>query len=288
MVPRLEGVSTQALDRVRSRRASRSRARTRPVEVRAARCRSDDEATWSRTGASSCCPTPSAGDLFFDIEGDPFALDDGVEYLFGVLEPARTDPTGQPMFHEIWSRDADGDVTRGAEKAAFEELVDLFIDRLDADPSMHVYHYAPYEKTALEKLAQRHATREEEVDRLLRGRVLVDLFRVVRQGIRASVESYSIKSLEPLYGLVREEDLKTPARASSRSSSGWRSARPSGAVGEASCARSRTTTGTTCVATGSCATGWRHAGWTSGASSAPKFPARRPATAPHPRTRPPT
>ena len=26
-------------------------------------------------------------DLFFDIEGDPFALDDGVDYLFGVIEP---------------------------------------------------------------------------------------------------------------------------------------------------------------------------------------------------------
>ena len=32
-----------------------------------------------------------------------------------------------------------------------------------------------------------------EADRLLRGRVFVDLHRVVRQGMRASVESYSIK-----------------------------------------------------------------------------------------------
>jgi len=31
----------------------------------------------------------------------------------------------------------------------------------------------------------------------------VDLYRVVRQGIRASVESYSIKKLEPLYGFSR-------------------------------------------------------------------------------------
>ena len=73
---------------------------------------------------------------------------------------------------------------------------------------MHVYHYAAYEKTALGRLAQRHATREEEVDRLLRGGVLVDLYRVVRQGIRASVESYSIKRLEPLYGLEREVELR--------------------------------------------------------------------------------
>jgi uncharacterized protein len=54
----------------------------------------------------------------------------------------------------------------------------------------------------------RHATREIEVDRLLRGKVFVDLFRAVRQGLRASVESYSIKKLEPLYGLAREEGLR--------------------------------------------------------------------------------
>ncbi|MES1239958.1 MAG: TM0106 family RecB-like putative nuclease, partial [Chloroflexota bacterium] len=101
------------------------------------------------------------------------------------------------------------DVTRAAEKRAFEELVDLLISRLNADPTMHVYHYAAYEKTALGKLAQRHATREEEVDRLLRGRVLVDLYRVVKQGLRASVESYSIKRLEGLYQFVREQDLKS-------------------------------------------------------------------------------
>jgi uncharacterized protein len=156
-------------------------------------------------------PTPTEHDLFFDIEGDPFALDDGVEYLFGVLEPVLADPSrpGEPMFHEIWSRDAEGNVTRAAEKAAFERLVDLLIARLDANPDMHVFHYAAYEKTALGRLAQRHATREEEVDRLLTARVLVDLFRVVRQGIIASVESYSIKRLEPLYGLEREVELRS-------------------------------------------------------------------------------
>ena len=67
----------------------------------------------------------------------------------------------------------------------------------------------------------RHATREEEVDRLLRGEVFVDLFRAVRQGLRASVESYSIKKLEPLYGLAREEGLRDAGRASSPSRAGW-------------------------------------------------------------------
>lgn len=163
-------------------------------------------------------PEPSPHDLFLDLEGDPFAFDDGIDYLFGVLDPsaAEDDPRWTcagaagpvPRFVAFWSRDDAGGVTLAAEKAAFERLMDFLIARLDADPSLHVYHYAAYEKTALARLAQRHATREEEVDRLLRGRVLVDLFRVVRQGIRASVESYSIKRLEPLYGLTREVALK--------------------------------------------------------------------------------
>ena len=54
----------------------------------------------------------------------------------------------------------------------------------------------------------RYGTREEEVDRLMRGDILVDLFSVVRQGLRVGVESYSIKKLEPLYGYQREVDLR--------------------------------------------------------------------------------
>ena len=211
--PRLEGVSGQALERVRDQariQVAGEDAQEALHELLEPELDEHDNLVADR--GFLVLPEPSANDLFFDIEGDPFALDDGVEYLFGVLEPRLVDPQrpGQPMFHEIWSRDpVAGDVTRAAEKAAFERLVDLLIARLDADPVMHIYHYATYEKTALARLAQRHATREEEVDRLLRGRVLVDLYRVVRQGIRASVESYSIKRLEGLYNLVREEDLKS-------------------------------------------------------------------------------
>ena len=73
---------------------------------------------------------------------------------------------------------------------------------------MHVYHYAPYEPTALKRLMGRYGTREAEVDRLLREGVLVDLLRVVRQSLRASVESYSIKKMEAFYDFAREIDLR--------------------------------------------------------------------------------
>ena len=59
----------------------------------------------------------------------------------------------------------------------------------------------------------RYASREEEVDRLLRSQVFVDLYGVVRQGLRASVESYSIKRLEPLYGFERSVPLQAANHA---------------------------------------------------------------------------
>ena len=52
-----------------------------------------------------------------------------------------------------------------------------------------------------------HGTREQEVDDLLRHEVLVDLYRVVKQALRASVESYSIKAIEELYGFVRTAEV---------------------------------------------------------------------------------
>ena len=155
-------------------------------------------------------PEPSPGDLFFDIEGDPFFSSDevdGIEYLFGIIEPGRTDDSGRPTFHAYWSIEG-GTVTTRGERRAFEAFIDLVMDHLVADPNLHVYHYASYEPTAVKRLAGRYGTREEEVDRLLRGEIFVDLHRAVRQGIRASVESYSIKRLEPLYCFERAVDLR--------------------------------------------------------------------------------
>jgi RNase_H superfamily len=61
---------------------------------------------------------------------------------------------------------------------------------------------------AVGRLMGRFATREDEVDDLFRLGVFVDLYRVVRQGVRAGVESYSIKRLEPLCGNDRRVDLE--------------------------------------------------------------------------------
>jgi len=198
--PPLEGTSAGALERVREQaRLQLEGRRTNTHRYELLLPKAGDPIEPERGLAS--LPEPSPGDLFLDLEGDPYAFEDGLDYLFGVLE---TDGT----FHAFWSRDDRGEFSLDGERRAFEQLMDFLVDRRAADPTMHVYHYAPYEPTALKRLMGRYGTRETEVDDLLRAGVLVDLLRVVRQSLRASVESYSIKKLEAYYGFQREIDLR--------------------------------------------------------------------------------
>ena len=73
---------------------------------------------------------------------------------------------------------------------------------------MHVYHYAPYEITALKRLMGRYGTREDELDDLLRRDVFVDLLRVVRNGIRTSRPGYGLKELETFLDFERRAEVK--------------------------------------------------------------------------------
>lgn len=145
-------------------------------------------------------PLPDRGDLFFDFEGDPM-YPGGLEYLCGVLwraEPGEEEGEAVPSHPElrflaVWAHDRD------EEKQAFQRLMGFLRDRLARTPGAHLYHYAPYEKTALRRLASMHAVAEAAVDDLLRSNRMVDLYRVVREGIRIGEASYSIKSLERFY-----------------------------------------------------------------------------------------
>ncbi|MBB6119910.1 TM0106 family RecB-like putative nuclease [Nocardiopsis algeriensis] len=138
-------------------------------------------------------PAPSPGDIFFDMEGYPYHSRQGgrgLEYLFGATTE---DQAGNETFHAFWAHD------RAQEKKALEDFVDFAYRRIDADPHAHIYHYASYEADRLKHLSSEYATREEEVNRLLREHRLVDLYTVVRKSLRVSQRSYSIKYLEPLY-----------------------------------------------------------------------------------------
>ncbi|KQY46223.1 bifunctional RecB family nuclease/DEAD/DEAH box helicase [Cellulomonas sp. Root137] len=161
-------------------------------------------------GAVQDLPAPDPGDIFFDFEGDPLWTDDtvpadapadwGLEYLFGVVEADGT-------FRPFWAHD------RAQERQAFVEFLAYVAERRTAHPGMHVYHYAPYERTALLRLAGRYGVGEDVVDQLLRDGVLVDLYATVRRGLRVGSSSYSLKKLEPLYmgDETRESEVTTAA-----------------------------------------------------------------------------
>ncbi|WP_269937701.1 TM0106 family RecB-like putative nuclease [Arthrobacter sp. HY1533] len=151
-------------------------------------------------------PKPSPGDIFFDFEGDPLWQDPatekwGLEYLFGSIEAVPEDanpatvPNGELVFKPFWAH------SRGEEGEAFRAFLEYVEARREIWPDMHVYHYAPYEKSALRNLSVIHgdSTSEDTIDDWLRSGLLVDLLDTVRQSVRISESSYSIKKLEPFY-----------------------------------------------------------------------------------------
>jgi len=154
-------------------------------------------------------PAPSRGDIFFDFEGDPLWQDPaagawGIEYLFGVIEAPAEGDQADPVFRPFWAH------SRSEERRAFLGFLDYVEKRRAVYPDMHVYHYAPYEKTALRNLSLAHQAGEDIVDDWLRQGLLVDLYATVRHSLRISEASYSIKKLEPLYmgNNLRSGDVK--------------------------------------------------------------------------------
>jgi uncharacterized protein len=135
-------------------------------------------------------PNPQLGDLFLDLEGDPLCPE-GLEYLFGLYGPL-SNPKAEE-YRAFWAHDHD------QEKTAFEAVMTAITEHMAKYPDARIYHYAQYEPAAFRRLAMRHATKEAELDQLLREHRFVDLYRVARQGIRASTESYSLKDLEKIY-----------------------------------------------------------------------------------------
>jgi uncharacterized protein len=145
-----------------------------------------------RAAGYALLPAPSPGDVFFDLEGDPYVGDRGIEYLWGWW----TEGSG---YECVWAHDVE------AEKLAFERFVDRVFDLRAEHPDLYVFHYAPHERSKLRSLAAQYATREERIDELLRAEMLVDLYAVVRQAMQVGEESYSLKKLERHHGFQRRE-----------------------------------------------------------------------------------
>ena len=198
-----EGIRPDVFDRLRAQANLQVRQRDLPADAPML-----SELKPGAAAALAMLPQPSAGDWFFDFEGDPLYDEGdpavaGLEYLWGILDTQET-------FDPWWAFD------REQEREVFVRFVETLTARRAQFPDMHVYHYAPYETSALKRLAIRYQTHEDELDDLLRAGVFVDLYATVRAAIRVGKGSYSIKKLEPLYmgEQLRDADGVTAGDAS--------------------------------------------------------------------------
>ena len=169
-----------------------SKGKPQPI-VEVVRPREDDP----RRGLARL-PPPSPRDIFFDMEGFPFA-EGGLEYLFGAvyLDENKT------SFKDWWAHN------EIQERKAFEGFIDWAYARWQKDKTLHIYHYATYEPAAVRRLMGKYASREKEVDDLLRNQVFVDLYTVVRQGVMIGSTGYSLKDIECLYMPQRQGEVVT-------------------------------------------------------------------------------
>jgi len=81
---------------------------------------------------------PSKNDIYLDFEGDRMVEPDGLEYMIGYVH--------QGTYTALWAKD------EVEEKDIFEQFVDFAFALKQKDPTLHIYHYAPYEVTALKRL----------------------------------------------------------------------------------------------------------------------------------------
>jgi len=149
-------------------------------------------------------PEPDEGDIYFDFEGDRYYPNGGLEYLFGIVYKENQ----EFKYRAFWA------FNRQDERKAFDEFMQFVMKRWDQYPGMHIYHYAPYEPSAIKRLMSRHALHEQSIDKILRGGRFIDLYSTTKEILIASVEAYSIKYLERLTDFERKCNLEIagPAR----------------------------------------------------------------------------
>ena len=147
----------------------------------------------------SLLPPHSNSDVFFDLEGLPH-IEGGLEYLWGSVY---FDEFGKRQFKDFWGHE------QIEERQAFSSFIDWVFKLWQKDPKMHIYHYGSYEITALKRLMGRYGLKEHKLDTLLRNKVFVDLYTVIRNGVLIGIPSYSIKYVEAIYRNKRETEVKS-------------------------------------------------------------------------------
>jgi len=138
-------------------------------------------------GALAALPQPDDGDVFFDLEGMSLPMPGGSrEYLIGVC-------TRDGSFHSWWSHSEE------QERTSWREFLAWLLERQRRFPGLHVYHYAPYEASALKRMYNDPLMTDIRGDIARALGTLVDLYKVVRNSLVVGLPGYGLKQIERLY-----------------------------------------------------------------------------------------
>ncbi len=149
-------------------------------------------------------PQSDPGDVFFDFEGHPFwTAQSDLFFLAGLYY---RDDRGNWIYDARWAHDLD------QQAAMIKQLVEFFITRRAAFPSMHVYHYNHTEKSSMERLTKGSES-ESHFTTLVETGLFVDLYVVSKNAFQVGTESYGLKSLERLTGFERRGGIEQGAGA---------------------------------------------------------------------------
>lgn len=131
-------------------------------------------------------PPPTEQDLFFDIEWfNPVDSNGEFIFMFGLVS---ADESFKALVAE----------TPEDELAQFDEFLDFSLERLRANPDMHIYHFHIPEPQKVAMLVQRYGSHRSADAEALIAR-MVDLRPVAMDAFIPGSGSYGIKSLENYY-----------------------------------------------------------------------------------------
>jgi uncharacterized protein len=143
-------------------------------------------ALMSKITGSPELPPPTAQDLFFDIEWfNPVDSNSEFIFMFGMVS---ADESFKAFIAE----------TPADELAQFDEFLDFSLERLRANPNMHIYHFHIPEPQKVAMLVQRYGNHRAADAEALIAR-MVDLRPVAMDAFIPGSGSYGIKSLEKYY-----------------------------------------------------------------------------------------
>ena len=144
------------------------------------------KALMSKIAGSPELPPPTDQDLFFDIEWfNPVDSNGEFIFMFGLVS---ADESFKAFIAE----------TPEDELAQFDEFLDFSLERLRANPEMHIYHFHNPEPQKVAMLVQRYGSHRTADAETLIAR-MVDLRPVAMDAFIPGSGSYSIKSLEKYY-----------------------------------------------------------------------------------------